>query len=223
MEWLVDWLYDLALKYGYLGAFIVSILGNLLPFMPIPYLAAIFLFTANVPGVDPLIVGLVSGLGGGIGKLIVFFTGWGVSSFLSEEQEKQMDAFKKLLGDYGALAAFLFAATPSPDDIIIIPLGLIKYSTWKFFTAITAGKIVISIATSYFGVFFGGVFSEWGILSSITASILFLAVFTWVLFKIDWVKVMLTINEKGWRGFVKIIWRGEWNIFIRSKKSRSLK
>ncbi len=221
MEWLIDWLYDLALKYGYLGAFIVSILGNLLPFMPIPYLAAIFLFTANVPGVDPLVVGLISGIGGGIGKLIVFLTGWGVSSFLSEEQEKQMAAFKKLLGDYGALAAFLFAATPSPDDIIIIPLGLIKYNAWKFFAAVTAGKIVISIATSYFGVFFGEVFSGWGVLSSIIASILFLAIFTWILFRINWVKVMLMINEKGWRGFIRIILEGRWDVFIQSKKSKS--
>ncbi len=222
MEWLVDWLYDLALKYGYLGAFIVSVLGNLLPFMPIPYLAAIFLFTANVPGVDPLLVGLVSGIGGGVGKLIVFFTGWGISKFLSDEQEKQMEAFKKLLGNYGALAAFLFAATPSPDDIVIIPLGLIRYNAWKFFAAITAGKIVISIATSYFGLFFGEIFGEWGVTGSLIASVLFLAIFTWVLFKIDWVKVMLVINEKGWIGFLKIIRSGDWHIFL-VKKSKSSK
>ena len=220
MEEAVKWLYELALQYGYFGAFIISIFGNLLPFMPIPYLAAIFLFTANVPGVDPLLVGIISGIGGGIGKLIIFLTGWGVSSFLSDDQEKQINAFKKLLGDYGALAAFLFAATPSPDDIIIIPLGLIRYNTWKFFAAITAGKIIISIATSYFGVFFGGFFSEKGVWSSVVASIVFLIVFTWILLKIDWVKVMLIVNEKGWKEFLRIIYRRNWDLIL-VKKSKT--
>jgi len=54
-----------------------------------------------------------------------------------------MRPFQKLVKRYGASAAFVAAATPIPDDIIYVPLGLAKYNPKKFFIATLLGKLVL--------------------------------------------------------------------------------
>jgi membrane protein DedA with SNARE-associated domain len=48
------------------------------------------------------------------------------------------------LSRYGWLGAFIAALTPIPDDLVYIPLGLAKYSPWKFASAIFAGKFLLN-------------------------------------------------------------------------------
>ena len=216
-----DWLYEIALEYGYLGLFVVSILGNLIPFTPIPYLAALFLFTANVPGADPMLAGIASGIGGGVGKLLVYAIGRSASRLLEREQLERLEAFKKLVKDYGALAAFLFAATPSPDDVIVIPLGIAGYDVYKFFAAITAGKIGVSLATSYFGFYVGYFMTGAGLLVTLAASIALLAILMWLLLLIDWCRVLEIVGEEGWREILRILREGRWRELIVQKRGEN--
>ena len=51
--------------------------------------------------------------------------------------------FQKLVKRYGGSAAFVAAATPIPDDLVYIPLGLAKYNPKRFFVATLSGKIVL--------------------------------------------------------------------------------
>ena len=51
--------------------------------------------------------------------------------------------FQKLVKRYGAGAAFFAAATPIPDDLVYVPLGLAKYNPRKFFIATLTGKLVL--------------------------------------------------------------------------------
>jgi len=51
--------------------------------------------------------------------------------------------FQKLVKRYGGSAAFVAAASPIPDDLVYIPLGLAKYSPKRFFVATLSGKIVL--------------------------------------------------------------------------------
>ena len=215
-----EWLYEVALEYGYVGIFLVSILGNLIPFMPVPYLAAVFLFTANVPGADPLMAGIASGIGGGIGKLLVYAIGRSASMLLKREQLERLEAFKKLLRDYGALAAFVFAATPSPDDVVVIPLGLARYDVYKFFAAITAGKIAISLATSYFGFYVGYLMTGRGLWVSLAASVVLLLVLTWLLLSIDWCRILEILGEEGWKGLLRTLEERGWREFIAKRGRR---
>ncbi|MCE2614297.1 MAG: DedA family protein, partial [Nitrosopumilus sp. (ex Thoosa mismalolli)] len=41
-------------------------------------------------------------------------------------------------------AAFFAAATPIPDDLVYVPLGLAKYNPKRFFIATLTGKLVLS-------------------------------------------------------------------------------
>ena len=54
-----------------------------------------------------------------------------------------MIPFQKLVKRYGGSAAFVAAATPIPDDLVYIPLGLAKYNPKRFFVATLLGKFVL--------------------------------------------------------------------------------
>lgn len=210
----MDWLLSLASSVGgYAGIFLVSVIGNLIPFMPIPYLTVVFLYTAYIPGASPLLVGTISGIGGGVGKLVVYLASMGASRLLSSETLRRLEAFKKLMGKYGALAVFIFAATPSPDDVVIAILGITRYSIAKFFVAVTLGKIVISVATAYFGKAMNFVVYENPIIGTVVTVVLLLLL-TWLVIKIDWITVLEVVDREGWRGLLDRIRRGEIELFV---------
>ncbi|QOJ78311.1 hypothetical protein IG193_05970 [Infirmifilum lucidum] len=200
---MIDWLLRIASGVGgYLGVFVISVLGNLIPFIPIPYLVAVYLYAALIPGCNPILLGLVSGVGAGFGKLLIYFTSRGVSHIvLSEDTRKRYSRLSSMLGMWGAIAVFLFAATPSPDDVIIVLLGLMGYNPLKFFIGVTAGKVVISILTAYTGMavaeITGGEF--W---IELTASIVLFIVVMVVISLIDWEGVLVTLGERGVKGLV---------------------
>jgi membrane protein DedA with SNARE-associated domain len=51
------------------------------------------------------------------------------------------------------LAVFIAAATPIPDDPVIIPLGLMKYNPAKFALAYFVGKLSIAVLGAFLGGF----------------------------------------------------------------------
>ncbi len=204
---IAELLYRLTVKWGYLGALIVSILGNFIPFIPIPYLAVIFLIASNVPELDPLLLGIVSGVGGGIGKLVTYYISRGASTLMKPEQLKRLWALRELIGNYGAVAVFIFAATPSPDDVIIILLGILGYDVKKFLLSCTAGKIVISVLTAYSGRLFSEFMKyylglEQGIISTVLSIILLIVLIVLVL-KIDWIKLLENVEKMGWKEYLR--------------------
>ena len=119
----LQWLITLLMNHGYVGAFMISFLGNLLVFMPIPYLLLIFGMGSFL---NPLLVGVVGGLGATIGKTVIYMMGAVGRKFLSSERRNKLDYAKPLLGKYGALAIFFFALSPLPDDVLYVPLGIMR-------------------------------------------------------------------------------------------------
>jgi membrane protein DedA with SNARE-associated domain len=53
---------------------------------------------------------------------------------------------KRLLKKYGWIGSFLAAITPFPlDDVVIILLGMVKLSPWKFIITNFAGKLISNL------------------------------------------------------------------------------
>ncbi|RLE61094.1 MAG: hypothetical protein DRJ35_01410 [Thermoprotei archaeon] len=206
MENIVDLLIQIADIFGgYLGIFVVSVVGNLIPFIPIPYLVAVYLYAAYIPGSNPFLVGVVSGIGGGVGKLAVYYLSRGASVFISDKSKKKLEKMREILGNYGALAVFLFAATPSPDDVIIALLGLMKYNVLKFFVSITAGKILISVLTAYTGRIVVETLGREKFWESVVVSIVIFVIVMLVVTFINWEKILEILGTKGWKGLLEEI------------------
>lgn len=136
-------LFPFAPEVGYLGLSLVNFFGSLIPFIPLPG----FLLLASMSVGDQFnlhVLALLSALTATVAKQIIFYISYEGRHILNEKTRKRMRPFERLVKRYGAAAAFVAAATPIPDDLIYVPLGLAKYNPKRFFIATLAGKIVLS-------------------------------------------------------------------------------
>ena len=135
-------IFPFAPEVGYIGLSLVSFIGSLIPFVPVP--SFILLATMSVgEQFDIHILALISAFTATIAKQIIFYASYGGRRMISEKTKKRMRPFQKLVKRYGGVAAFVAAATPIPDDMVYIPLGLAKYNPKRFFIATLSGKIVL--------------------------------------------------------------------------------
>jgi len=147
-------IFPFAPEVGYIGLTLVSFFGSLIPFVPLP--SFLLLATMSVGDqFDLHVIALISAFTATGAKIIVFSVSYGGRRIIGEKSRKRMRPFERLIKKYGAAAAFFAAATPMPDDLIYVPLGLAKYNPKRFIVATLAGKIVLSyiivFASHYFG------------------------------------------------------------------------
>ena len=136
-------IFPFASEVGYLGLTLVSFFGSLIPFVPLP--SFLLLATMSVGDkFDLHVIAIISALTATAAKVIVFTISYEGRRIIGEKSRKRMRPFERLVKRYGAAAAFFAAATPMPDDLIYIPLGLARYNPKRFFIATLTGKIVLS-------------------------------------------------------------------------------
>ena len=129
-------------EVGYLGLTIVSFFGSLIPFVPIPSFVLVATMAVGEQ-FDIHALVFIAAVTSTVAKQIIFYVSYGGRKIISEKTKKRMEPFQKLVKRYGGSAAFVAAATPIPDDLVYIPLGLAKYNPKKFFVATLLGKIVL--------------------------------------------------------------------------------
>ncbi|PIW35844.1 MAG: DedA family protein, partial [Nitrosopumilales archaeon CG15_BIG_FIL_POST_REV_8_21_14_020_33_23] len=120
-------IFPFAPEIGYLGLVLVNFFGSLIPFIPLPG----FLLLASMSVGDQFdlhVLAILSALTATAAKQIIFYVSYEGRRIISEKTRKRMRPFERLVKRYGAAAAFFAAATPIPDDLIYVPLGLAKYN-----------------------------------------------------------------------------------------------
>jgi len=129
-------------EVGYLGLAIVSFFGSLIPFVPIPSFVLVATMAVGEQ-FDIHILVIIAALTSTAAKQIIFYISYGGRKIISEKTKQRMKPFQKLVKRYGGSAAFVAAATPIPDDLVYIPLGLAKYNPKRVFVATLLGKFVL--------------------------------------------------------------------------------
>ena len=136
-------IFPFAVGDGYVILALVNFFGSLIPFVPLP--GFLLLATMSIGNeYDLHILALVSAVSATAAKQIIFYVSFKGRKIMSKKTLKRMRPFQRLVTKYGAAAAFVAAATPMPDDIIFVPLGLAKYNPKRFFISTLVGKIVLS-------------------------------------------------------------------------------
>ena len=191
---LTNWLKSFA-QYGYVGIFLISFLGATSVFIPIPSTFVIFIIAANT-AFDPLLIAVFAGLGAAIGELSGYLIGLGGRKVIGEKYKRKMDILMKLFKKFGSIVIFVFALTPLPDDLLFIPLGVMRYKILHAFIPALVGKFVSNLIVAYAGRFlifairdFFGAEGE-GIaffIGTILAAVLLVVVLV-IMFKVDWEK-----------------------------------
>ncbi|PVX24318.1 MAG: hypothetical protein CW691_07880 [Candidatus Bathyarchaeum sp.] len=188
-EWIMNLAEQFVNQFGYLGVFIISFIGSVSVIFPIPYTIVIFFLGSTL---DPLFVAVSGGLGAAFGEFSGYALGYYGRAVVSEERRKKMDYMVKVFDRYGPAAIFLFALTPLPDDLLFIPLGVMRYPFWKAFIPALFGKMLMTFVLAYSGQqsielilnLFGGS----GLLGAAITSILLVVIIV-AMIKIDWEKL----------------------------------
>lgn len=139
---------------GYIGLALVSFFGSLIPFVPLPS----FIFLATMAAGDKFNIHylvLISAITATVAKQIIFLISYGGRKMMNAKTRTRMKPFERLVKRYGAAAAFVAAATPIPDDLIYVPLGLARYNPIRFFISTFVGKIVLGYVVVLLSHFFG--------------------------------------------------------------------
>lgn len=178
-------------EFHYLGIFLISLISNSIPFVGIPYLNFLFALSPFLSLEDLLIISLLSALGASIGKAFIYTIGAGMRLTLSEEKKENLMFFEKIFRRWGIFAVFLFAASPLPDDILYIPLGIAKYRFTHYFLAVFLGKLVITGYVLAFGKVASGAIKELmgNDLLSLLVFLVLTLIFSVLVIKIDWKKL----------------------------------
>ena len=196
-----EWLYNFAVQYGYLGIFLISLLGATSIFVPIPYTVVIFILGGlqDIVGnwvFEPLWIAVAAGAGAAIGEFSGYLLGVGGRKVIGDKYKKKMDFLTKLFKKYGPIAIFIFALTPLPDDLLFIPLGIMRYSLLRAFVPAVIGKFFSNLIIAYSGrlsleivkTLFGVEGEGTSLLVGTIIGIVLLVIVFIVMFKLDWEK-----------------------------------
>ncbi|MDF1540007.1 MAG: hypothetical protein P1Q69_14010 [Candidatus Thorarchaeota archaeon] len=149
---------DLILQ-GYLGLFIACFLINLLPFGPSNMVMA-GIASLLLPDISWILIGIIVALSAVFAKLIHYGIVRSSRTVLSEERVSKLDWEKNRVEKWGAFALFFAAASPFPDDPIIVYVALTKYSIVKLSLSYYAGKVIVTLAGAFLGYVVGGLFDS---------------------------------------------------------------
>jgi membrane protein YqaA with SNARE-associated domain len=190
-----DWLEAFALQYGYLGIFLISLIGAMSIFVPIPYTVVIFIL-GGLETFDPFLIAVAAGIGSAIGEFSGYLLGVGGRKVIGDRYKKRMDFITKLFKKYGSVAIFIFALTPLPDDLLFIPLGVMRYSLLRAFIPAVLGKFFSNLIIAYSGRLsldivkniFGVEGEGMSLLIGTIIGIFLLVIVLIIMFKVDWEK-----------------------------------
>jgi membrane protein DedA with SNARE-associated domain len=189
----------MAILIELLSVMLISFGINLIPFAS-PSNLLIASNAALLVNTDPLSIGVLVALGATCAKLIHYAISFFIGKHVGEERRRRLDATASKTRRWAFLAVFIAAATPIPDDPVIIPLGLMKYNPGKFSLAYFSGKFCVASV----GAFLGGLGEELlsGFMSQVVLvviSIVLTIVITVILLRVDVSGMAERILKKlGW-------------------------
>ena len=140
--------------YGYLGAFLISILGGATIIVPVPMLAVVFALGGVMK--YTWLVGAAAGLGETVGALTIYMTGYGSgAAFYHSRHGKIQAAFErlmKLMEQRGSLTLFLLSSVINPFFYpAALAAGALRFGVRRYFLICWGGKTIKGMTVAYVG------------------------------------------------------------------------
>jgi len=133
--------------YGYLGAFLLSLLFNATVILPLGAIGMVFALGAVLP--LPAVVGLAGGIGAAIGEITGYMAGYSGRGIARRSQ--MYSRVEGWVRRWGALAVFTFSLVPFAFDLVGIAAGILRFPFWKFFLLCWAGRTILYIGAALAG------------------------------------------------------------------------
>jgi membrane protein DedA with SNARE-associated domain len=157
-------------QWGYLGAFLISILGGATVIIYVPMQPVVFALGGTMAGPwSVFLLGLAAAAGEVIGGLTIYMTGQGAGKAISNNKNARFQrAYQRMLNFIkrrGAIALFLVTFIMNPFFYpAAFACGALCMDLKKFIPVVIAGKIIKCMTVVYAG-YFGlrGIFHALGI------------------------------------------------------------
>lgn len=146
---------------GLVGFFIVALIANASILTHLPYTVPLLSLALSGAALnDMLLMGAASGLGAACGELVSYSI---ALKFLGDnatlERSSLLQGIKRIVHSHPhmiPLLLFVYAATPLPDDTLIIPLATTGYGIRKIALPLLVGKLAHSMGIAAVFYYFTG-------------------------------------------------------------------
>ena len=155
--------------YGYLGAFLASLIFNATVILPVGNVLAISTLGAILPSAT--MVGLAGGAGAAIGEVTGYMAGYSGHGIAQKSQ-----LYRRVEGwvsRWGSVTIFIFALVPFIFDLAAIAAGVLRFPFWKFFILCWLGRTIAYIVVAFIGAW------SWIVVAALAVLALGLAVVNW--------------------------------------------
>jgi membrane protein DedA with SNARE-associated domain len=135
-------------KYRYLGAFLISLIGNasvLLPGIVLPILTALGIDFYQASGwlLGPILIGLAGGIGAAIGEMTGYMVGYSGHGIV--KRSKMYNRVEGWMRRWGAVTIFILSLVPFFFDLVGIAAGVLRFPPWKFFLLCWSGRTLLYV------------------------------------------------------------------------------
>lgn len=148
------WVSEFIIETSYFAVFLISAAANSTIIVGIPGLTYFVIIFAIGIGLNPLLVGILAGMGSATGELVGYLAGLGGTTAIEKFEHKTPRIIKKLtrfFKNIGFLVILIAAMLPVPFDVIGVLSGAAKYDIKKFYFATIIGRIIRSLLIAYGG------------------------------------------------------------------------
>ncbi len=134
--------------YGYLGAFLISLLTNATVILPVGNALILAALGAVLP--SAILVGLAGGIGAAIGEITGYMAGYSGRGVL--EKSRLYLRLVKWVRRWGIMTIFVFSLVPFFFDLAGIAAGALRFPFWKFLLVCWLGRTILYIGIALAGV-----------------------------------------------------------------------
>ena len=155
--------------YGYLGAFLISLIFNATVILPVGSVLVISTLGAVLPSAT--IVGLAGGTGAAIGEITGYMAGYSGRGIAEKSRVyRQVEGWVRR---WGAPTIFIFSLLPFVFDLAAIAAGVLRFPFWKFFLLCWLGRTISYIIVAWIGAW------SWVVVAALASLALGLAIVNW--------------------------------------------
>ncbi|MFH1647267.1 MAG: VTT domain-containing protein [Chloroflexota bacterium] len=131
--------------YGYIGAFLISVILNATIILPVSNMAVMMALGATLP--SPVIVGVAGGVGAAIGEMTGYIVGRsGRGLLVRSNVYLQVEGWVRR---WGWIAVLVFSIFPFVFDVVGIIAGALRMPLWRFFVACWIGRTISYVVMAY--------------------------------------------------------------------------
>lgn len=150
-------------QYGYLGAFVISVLGGATVIIPVPMLAVQFALGGVL---KPYYVALAAGAGETLGAIAIYMTGYGGgTAFLNSEHVRVQAIYQRLMSwveRRGSLTLFILSSLINPFFYpVALAAGALRLGIWRYTIICFVGKTIKGMTIAYLGYWGIGSLLRW--------------------------------------------------------------